>query len=64
MEEMSHTPDEETQEYIFNQTMVRIKEPKKSLEFYTNILGMTLLENLDFPDFNFSLYFLLILLQT
>ena len=28
MEEMSQTPDEETQEYIFNQTMLRIKEPK------------------------------------
>jgi len=38
MEEMSQIPDEETQEYIFNQTMLRIKEPKKSLEFYTNIL--------------------------
>ena len=29
MEEMSQIPDEETQEYIFNQTMLRIKEPKK-----------------------------------
>ena len=37
MQEMSQTPDEETQEYIFNQTMLRIKDPKKSLEFYTNI---------------------------
>ena len=28
MEEMSQTPDEETQEYIFKQTMMRSKEPK------------------------------------
>ena len=29
MEEMSQKPDEETQEYIYNQTKLRIKEPKK-----------------------------------
>ncbi len=29
-----------------------------SLDFYTRILGFTLLEKLDFPDMQFSLYFL------
>jgi lactoylglutathione lyase len=38
--------------------MLRIRDPKASLEFYTRALGMTLLERLDFKDMAFSLYFL------
>ena len=58
MEEMSQNPDQETLDYVFNQTMLRIKDPKKSLDFYTEVLGMIILKKLDFPDFDFSLYFL------
>lgn len=36
----------------------RIKDPQRSLDFYTRVLGFTLLEKLDFPDMKFSLYFL------
>ena len=38
--------------------MLRIKDPKKSLDFYTRVLGLTLLQKLDFPAMKFSLYFL------
>ncbi|MEM8659364.1 MAG: lactoylglutathione lyase [Pseudomonadota bacterium] len=49
---------EGTEQYVFNQTMLRIADPKKSLDFYCGVLGMTLVKRLDFPDMRFSLYFL------
>ena len=50
--------DIETQAYVFNQTMLRIKDPKASLDFYTRIIGMKLYKKLDFPEMQFTLYFL------
>ncbi|MEM6582140.1 MAG: lactoylglutathione lyase [Pseudomonadota bacterium] len=49
---------EGTERYVFNQTMLRIADPKKSLDFYCGVLGMTLVKRLDFPEMQFSLYFL------
>ena len=57
-EGLCDTPDLETQAYVFNQTMLRIKDPKISLDFYTRIIGMKLYRKLDFPEMKFTLYFL------
>lgn len=51
-------PIPETEGYVFNQTMMRIKDPAASLDFYTRVLGMSLVRKLDFPEMQFSLYFL------
>lgn len=51
-------PDAETNHYLFNQTMLRIKDPERSLDFYSRVLGMRLVRKLDFPEMQFSLYFL------
>ena len=44
--------------FVFNHTMLRIKEPGRSLDFYSRVMGMRLLRKLDFPEMKFSLYFL------
>ena len=44
--------------FVFNQTMLRIKDPEASVAFYREVLGMTLLDHFDFPDMEFSLYFM------
>ena len=60
-EGLCQQPDAETQRYLFNQTMLRIKDPKVSLDFYTRVLGMRLVRKLDFPEMKFSLFFLVYL---
>ena len=44
--------------FVFNQTMLRIKDPAASVAFYREVMGMTLLDRYDFPDAKFSLYFM------
>ncbi|UZJ56453.1 hypothetical protein CBS101457_005773 [Exobasidium rhododendri] len=46
----------ETASYKFNHTMLRIKDPEKSLKFYQDVLGMDLIDEHDADDF--KLFFL------
>ena len=50
--------DPATSGYVFNQTMIRIRDPEASLTFYREVLGMTLYQRVDFAEMSFSLYFL------
>ena len=43
------TLDAETRNYVFNHCMLRVKDPARSLDFYTRVLGMRLVRKLDFP---------------
>lgn len=44
--------------FVLNHSMLRIKDPAVSLDFYTRVFGMRLLRKLDFPEMKFSLFFL------
>ena len=33
-------PDPSTKDYVMQQTMLRVKDPKISLDFYSRVLGM------------------------
>ena len=44
--------------FVLNHSMLRIKDPARSLDFYTSVFGMRVLRKLDFPEMKFSLYFL------
>jgi lactoylglutathione lyase len=50
--------DRATEGFVLNQTMLRIRDPQASLDFYTRILGMTLLRRIEVPAGRFTLYFL------
>ena len=44
--------------FVLNQTMLRIKDPARSVPFYRDVMGMALLDRYDFPALKFSLYFM------
>jgi len=54
---MTGARPEGTENYIMQQTMVRVKDPKASLDFYCNVLGFKLLMYREFPQWEFNVYF-------
>lgn len=48
----------EVQSYRFNHTMVRVKDPKVSLKFYVDTLGMQVVRKAEMKEAEFDLYFL------
>ena len=47
-----------TNGFIFNHTMLRVRDPEVSLMFYQDILGMTVIYTRRHPEAEFDLYFL------
>jgi lactoylglutathione lyase len=47
-----------TRGFVFNHSMLRVKDPRVALDFYTRVIGMRLLRKVDFAEMKFSLYFL------
>lgn len=52
------TVPSQAQGFVLNHTMLRVRDPAISLDFYTRVMGMRVLRKLDFPEMKFSLYFL------
>lgn len=48
----------QTQGFVLNHSMLRIKDPRVALDFYTRVMGLRVLRKLDFPEMSFTLYFL------
>ena len=48
----------ETSSYRFNHSMIRIKDAERSLKFYQEVMGMTLLKTNEQKEAKFTLYFL------
>jgi len=48
---------EGTKDYVMQQTMFRVKDPVKSLEFYCDVLGFKLVMYREFPQWGFNVYF-------
>ncbi len=59
---MTEAPSTEapTAGFVFNHTMLRIKDAKPSLDFYTRVLGFSVIADRHFLEGKFSLYFLIL----
>ena len=54
---MTDTP---TTGFVFNHTMLRVKDIRLSLDFYTRVLGFSVVREAHMPQAKFSLYFLIL----
>lgn len=52
--------DAATADFVFNHTMLRVKDPRASLDFYTRVLGFALVRKMDVPEAKFTNYFLVL----
>ena len=52
--------DAATAGFVFNHTMLRVRDARASLDFYTRVLGFSLARKVDFEQAKFSLYFLVL----
>ncbi len=55
---VSQEPPAHADGFAFNQSMLRVKDQKIALDFYTRVMGLPVLRKLDFADRKFSLYYL------
>ncbi|MFC4726814.1 lactoylglutathione lyase [Coralloluteibacterium thermophilus] len=55
------TREPATQGFVFNHVMLRVADIRASLDFYTRVLGFSLVDERHFEEAKFSLYFLAIL---
>lgn len=58
VDETADVKETDTQSYRSNHSMIRVKDPKKSLAFYQDICGMQLLRTSEQKEAEFTLYFL------
>lgn len=58
VEETENIKETDTSTYLMNHTMVRVKDAEKSLKFYQEVMGMSLLREGGNPSAGFTLYFL------
>lgn len=53
-------PEAVTAGYVFNHTMIRVKDVAKSLDFYTRVLGFVPVHRQDFAEAQFTIYYLVL----
>jgi lactoylglutathione lyase len=53
-------PEAVTHGYVFNHTMIRVKDIDRSIDFYTRVLGFTLVHRHRFPEAEFDIYYLML----